>query len=106
MKIILSIKKHKIMTAVVLIIASILILMFLNPIHFLNLSLLKLQFLQVEKIQPDGTIFVWRKSYTGGLGSNGSGACNYMVGELRSFVGSKEEVFRQYQKALDRNDNM
>ena len=99
-------KKHKIITTIVLITAGILILMFLNPIHFVNLNLLKLQFIQVQEIQPTITGFIWRKSYTGGLGSNGNGACNYMIGELRSFNGLREGVVEQYQKVLDRNDNI
>ena len=105
MKIVLSIKKHKIVTAIILVISSILILMFLNPIHFVNLNLLKLQFIRVQEIQPRGTNLIWRKSYIGGLGSNGNGACNYMVGELRSFKGSREKVLKQYEKILDDNKN-
>lgn len=101
-----AIKKHKIITTIVLVIAGILILMFLNPIHFLNLNLLKLKFIQVHKIQPTGTSLIWRKSYIGGLGSSGNGACNYMIGELRSFNGPREKVIEQYQKILDRNNDI
>ena|SRR3989344_2677029 len=100
-----AMKKHKIITTIVVVISSILILMFLNPIHFVNLNLLKLQFIQVQEIQPTGTSFIWRKSYIGGLGSNGSWKCNYMVGELRSFNSSREKVIEQYKKALDDNKN-
>ncbi len=98
-------KKYKVLITVGLLIATILILMFLNPIHFVNSSLLKLEFIQIHKIQPAGTSFIWRKSYIGGLGSNGNGACNYMVGELRSFNGTREEVIEQYKKILDNNKN-
>jgi hypothetical protein len=100
-----SVKKHKIITAVVLAIAGILMLMFFNPIHFLNLNLLKLEFMQVQKIQPPGTSLIWSKSYVGGLGSNGNGDCNYMVGELHSFSGPRENVAAQYKKILDDNKN-
>ncbi len=88
-----------------LIVASVLILMFLNPIHFVNLNLLKLKFIQVQKIQLTGTNLIWQKNYIGGLGSNGTGVCNYMIGELRSFDGSREEVIEQYKKVLDDNNN-
>lgn len=101
-----AMKKHKIITTIILVIAGILVLIFLNPIHFLNLNLLKLRFIQVQKIQPTGTIFIWRKSYVGNLGSNGSSKCNYMVGELRSFDGTREKVIEQYQKVLNHNDDM
>ncbi len=101
-----ALKNHKIITTVVLVVAVILILMFLNPIHFMNLNLLKLKFIQVHKIQPTGTDFIWKKSYIGGLGSNGNGACNYMVGELRSFSGPREKVIEQYKKILDHNDDV
>lgn len=100
-----EIKNHKILTTIALIIVVILILMFLNPIHFVNLNLLKFEFIQIHKIQPAGTNFIWQKSYVGGFGSNGNGACNYMVGELRSFSGSKDKVIEQYQKVLDNNEN-
>jgi hypothetical protein len=100
-----AMKKHKIMTSIVLVIAVILILMFLNPIHFVNLSLLKLEFIQIHKIQPTDTSFIWQKNYVGGFGSNGNGACNYMVGESRSFSGTREKVIEQYKKVLDNNEN-
>ena len=77
--------------------------MFLNPVHYLNLQLLKLKFAEIHTIQPTGTNFIWEKSYIGGLGSNGNGDCNYVVGELRSFTGSREQVVAQYQKTLDQN---
>ncbi len=101
-----TIIRHKIIAVIILIIIDILILMFFNPVHFLNLNLLKSKFIQVQEIQPTGTNFIWRKSYIGGLGSNGNGDCNYMVGELRSFDGSRENVVKQYQKILDRNDDV
>jgi hypothetical protein len=101
-----AIKNHKIITIIVLVVTGILILMFFNPIHFLNLNLLKLQFMKVQKIQPTETSLIWRKSYIGGQGSNGSWKCNYMVGELHSFSGSREKVIEQYQKILARNDDI
>ncbi len=96
----------KIILSIVLVISSFLILMFLNPIHFVNLNLLKLQFIQVQKIHPTGTKLIWRKSYIGGQGSSGSWKCNYMVGELRSFQGAREKVIEQYKKVLDYNDDV
>ena len=53
-----------------------------------------------------GTHYIWRKIYIGGLGSNGSWRCNYMIGELRSFTGSREEVIEQYQKILNHDDDV
>lgn len=105
MKIILAIKKHKIISVIVLIIISIIVLMFFNPIHMVNLYLLEAHFAEAQNVKPVGTNFIWRKSYVGGLGSNGSGECNYVVGELRSFTGSKEKIIEQYQKILDQNTN-
>lgn len=100
-----AIKKHKIITIVILLIATILMLVFLNPIHFVNLNLMKIEFIQIHKIQPTGTSFIWEKSYIGGLGSNGNGACNYMVGELRSYSGTREKVIEQYEKVLNNNND-
>lgn len=94
------------MTTIILVIVGILVLIFFNPIHFININLLKLKFRQVQKIQPTETSFVWRKSYVGNLGSNGSSKCNYMIGELHSFNGSREKVVEQYQKILNQNDNI
>ena len=98
-----AIKRHRTITIVVLVIAGILILTFFNPIHFVNLNLLKLQFMQVQKIQLPGTDLIWRKSYIGGLGSDGNGDCNYMIGELHSFIGQREKVVEQYKKFLSDN---
>ena len=80
--------------------------LFHNPIHDLNLLKMRLGFISVARIQPTETHFIWRKNYIGGLGSNGSWKCNYMVGELRSFDGPREKVIEQYQKVLDRNDDI
>lgn len=98
-------KRHKIITLVILVIVTILVLMFLNPIHYLNLYLLKLKFAEIHKIEPPETNFIWQKSYIGGLGSNGNGACNYMVGESRSFSGPREKVVEKYKKVLVDNEN-
>ena len=80
--------------------------LFHNPIHDLNLLKMRLGFISVARIQPTETHFIWRKNYIGGLGSNGSWKCNYMVGELRSFDEPREKVIEQYQKVLDRNDDI
>ena len=101
-----AMRKHKIITTIILAIVGILVLIFLNPIHFLNLNFLKLKFRQVQKTQPTETSFIWRKSYVGNLGSNGSSKCNYIIGELRSFNGPREKVFEQYQKVLNQNNNI
>lgn len=77
-----------------------------NPIHDLNLLKMKMSFLEVARIQPIETHFIWQKSYIGNLGSNGSWQCEYMVGELRSFDQSRENVVERYQKVLDSNDNI
>lgn len=100
-----TVKKHKIISAIILIIITVIILMFFNPIHEFNLLILKLDFIKVHNIKPAGTNFVWRKSYIGGLGSNGNGDCNYMIGELHSFIGNREEVREKYKKVLENNDN-
>ena len=100
-----TIKKHKIITTVILVVSTLIILMFFNPIHYLNLYLLKFRFLDVQKIQPTETHFIWRKNYIGNPGWRGSWRCNYTVGELRSFSGSREKVVEQYQEVLDRNDD-
>lgn len=98
-----SIKKYKIIASILLIIVVVLFLMFLNPIHYWNLFLIKLQFIGIHNINPTGTNFIWQKSYIGGLGSNGNGDCNYVVGELRSFNGSREKIIEQYEKILGDN---
>ncbi|MFA6270053.1 MAG: hypothetical protein WC657_02480 [Candidatus Paceibacterota bacterium] len=100
-----TIRKHKIIASMVLIIAVIIILMFLNPVHYRNLLLMKFQFIRIHNINPAETNFIWQKSYIGGLGSNGNGNCNYVVGELRSFSGPREKVIAQYQKVLNQNHN-
>lgn len=91
---------------IVVLITAIAVMMFFNPVHYLNLYLLKLRFAEAQKIQPAETNFIWQKSYIGGLGSNGNGDCNYVVGELRSFSGPKKKVVEQYKKVLDNNENV
>lgn len=76
-----------------------------NPVHDLNLLKMRLGFIGIDKIQPAETHFIWRKSYIGGQGSNGSWKCNYMIGELRSFTDSKEKIIEQYQNILSQNKN-
>ncbi len=100
-----TVKKHKTIRIIILIITSILVLMFFNPIHRLNLFLLRSHFVEMQNIKPMGTNLIWRKSYIGGLGSNGNGACNYVIGELRSFADSREKIVEQYQKVLDQDHN-
>ena len=96
------IKKFK----VVLIVIGIFVVgLFHNPIHDLNLFKMRLNFIDIDRIQPKETNFLWRKSYIGGHGSNGSWRCNYMIGELRSYSGSKEKIVEQYKKILGDNDN-
>lgn len=80
--------------------------LFHNPVHDLNLLKMKISFIDVTRIQPTGTHFIWRKSFIGNVGSNGSWRCEYMVGELRSFDQLRENVVGQYQKVLDSNDNI
>lgn len=97
------IKKIKIPVVIIGIFA---VILFHNPIHDLNLFKMRLNFISVGRIQPIETHFIWRKSYIGNMGSNGSWRCEYMVGELRSFDGSREKVIEQYRKVLDRNDDI
>jgi hypothetical protein len=96
-------KKFKV---IAIIIGIFIIGLFHNPIHDLNLFKLRLSFINVARIQPAETHFIWRKNYIGNPGSNGSWKCNYMVGELRSFSGSREKVIEQYKKVLDHNDDI
>ena len=97
-----TIEKIRIATTIV---GILIIFVFHNPVHDLNLFKIRLSFIAVDKIQPTGTSFIWRKNYIGGQGSSGSWQCNYMIGELRSFSGSREKVIEQYKKVLDYNEN-
>jgi hypothetical protein len=114
MRIILSIKNYfgknvaivKKFKVAAIIVVIFIIGLFHNPIHDLNLFKMRLSFIDIDSVQPTGTHFIWRKSYIGGQGSNGSWKCNYMVGELRSFGGSREKVIEQYQKILNYNDDI
>lgn len=95
-----------ILKKIAIVVGIVIICLFYNPIHNYNMSEMRISFIGVDIIQPTGTHFIWRKSYLGGRGSSGSWRCNYVIGELRSFSGSREQVIEQYKIMLDNNDDI